>query len=490
MACKFFPDGCHPLEIDLNCQLLAAADRLNLKIYLVGGYLRDTLMGRTDNPGQVRDFDYAVVGGSAINFAREIAASLGGHFVLLDEELDTARVALADDLTLDFAGCVGPDIESDILRRDFTINALAWSADAPDSIIDLVGGLADLKAGVVRAVAEDNLIADPLRLLRAYRLAAVLGLTIEPSTLRLTARHASLVASAAAERVSLELFRLLEAGRAAATVRLMADSGILEVVFPELSGERKVGPNQFHHLGLFDHSLELLFQAEAYLERMPGWARASFELALAWAVKRLTATKLACLLHDVGKPDCWQITPEGRHTFYRHDALGAQMCEQIARRLRWAKPVERFIVKLVRWHLRPGQLFHQGEPTDRAVNRYFRIIGPEVPELTLLALADLGATRGEALGLQARREVERSYFELLKRYYVYKEQTGRQQRLLDGRQVMELLGLEQGPYVGEILGALAEAQDLGEVTDGREARDFVKQYFANRPQDKNDRLTN
>src|SRR5262245_37405071 len=121
-----FPTGLHPLEHDTNVQVLAAARRADLKLYLVGGYLRDAFMGRLKANGFKLDLDYAVAGGPAIGFAQAVADELRGHFVLLDEKNDTARVVLEDGTNLDFAGCAGGGIATDLRRRDFTINALAW----------------------------------------------------------------------------------------------------------------------------------------------------------------------------------------------------------------------------------------------------------------------------------------------------------------------------------------------------------------------------
>jgi len=199
---------------------------------------------------------------------------------------------------------------------------------------------------------------------------------------------------------------------------------------------------------------------------------------LSFGVSRMAATKLATLLHDIGKPDTWEINEEGRHTFYGHDALGAQMSEVTAERMKWSNTVAKFITKLIAWHLRPGQLFHQGTPTDKAVRRFYRRCGTDLPELMLLAYGDLGATRGDGLPEESRVHLDDCFANLLTGYTSFLEETKGKERLLDGKDVMSLLAIKPGPLVGEILDALDEAQDLKEVADRPAAERFVNEYYS------------
>jgi len=479
-ASTVFPSGWHPLEQTLNSQVISIAQQAGCAVYLVGGYIRDALLNRYSQGKRPLDYDWAVAGGSAVELARLVSSKLQGHFVLLDQECDTARVVFDDGVMIDFAGCVGGDIQSDLARRDFTINALAWDPRQPDQLLDLFDGLADLQKVSIRAIREQNFVDDPLRLLRAYRFAAALSGSIESSTQEMIARHSAAISTVAAERVSYELFLTLESAQTSDLIAQMGQAGLLEAIFPELSETRKVTPNAFHHLDLWQHSLELVKQAEIHLPELPEPARDSCSNELSQGVSRLAATKLACLLHDIGKPGTWAITPEGRHTFYTHDSLGAEMTEVIAERLRWSKSISRFIVKLVRWHLRPGSLFHQGPPTKKAVNRFYRQMGNEVPELVLLALADLGSTCGAGLEESKRERLESELFELLDGYFVFKSSELAMVRLLDGNQIMKLLNVPPSPAIGELLTALEEAQSLGEVTSVDEAERFVEQTHRNK----------
>lgn len=463
-----------PLQMPSIQALLRLAGERGVKVFLVGGYLRDMVLQRTND--NFPDYDFTVQGGSAISLAQDFAERLEGNFVLLDRTFDTARVVLSD-CQFDFSGCVGDSLDFDLRRRDYTINALAWDPENPSELIDVVGALDDIGGRKVRLISREALEEDPLRILRAWRFAAALNFQIDEDSRAQLLWTLPLLSRVAQERVSYELFALFESDGCAPHVKDMGEVGVLEKIFPELKSTRQVVANSYHHLGLFDHSVEAVRQCELSVSELPDRARALFSAPLAQTATRFGALKIACLLHDIGKPDTWVITPEGKHTFIGHDKLGAEMCIPLAKRMKWAKPLERFVENMVRWHLRPGQLFHQGEPTERAVLRFYRAIAQDVPELILLALSDFRSTCGP--GLQEGREhLESKLIELLRNYFVYVDEAKHMPRLLDGKDVMTVLGISAGPTVGNILEALEEARQLGEVRNRHQAEEFVKALYA------------
>ena len=473
------PPEVRPLQHEEVRRALELAKSTGHQLYLVGGYLRDALGSHLGKGFVCKDFDFAVEGGTGFAFAKHVANSLGGHFVPLDEENDTARVVLESGSVLDFAGCVGGTIDADVWRRDFSINALVWDPEQPEELIDYVGGMADLERKVVRALAETSFTEDPLRLLRAYRFAAHINGTIEADTLGWIRTHAERITLTASERINVELFAILGKHNVSTTVQALADVGLLEYIFPELEATHKVTANAFHHLGLFEHTLETIPQLETRLPELPDWVKQSLDQEINYGITRLAATKLACLLHDVGKPQTWQINEDGRHTFYSHDRLGSEMCEVIGERMKWSRPLTKFIVKLVKWHLRPGALFHQGQPTERAIRRFYRDVEDDLPELILLAYADFGATRGPDLNdAEARKNAEKNLADLLTGYQQFKEKSLTRVKLLDGNDVMSLLSIPGGPIIGEILEDLSEAQEFNEVSNRAEAEAFVREQFA------------
>jgi putative nucleotidyltransferase with HDIG domain len=470
---KKIPKEFHPTQQLLNVRVFEVAQKHCSGLYLVGGYIRDALLSKYSTNNPPRDFDYIVLGAKAIEVAAQVAQAMNGHYVLLDTEFDTARVVFDDGSNADFAGCIGGNIQADVQRRDFTINALVWDPNKPDEIIDLTGGIKDLEDRVVRAISEDNLIDDPLRILRAFRMVGTVSGAVENKTLEMLARNASRLASIAGERISYELFCIMDSPNAYPVIVQMGEIGVLENIFPELSATRNVTPNAFHHLNLWEHSLELVRQAEIAAPKLPIRAAKSFDQELGWGVKRLAATKIACLLHDIGKPSTWQINEDGRHTFYGHDKIGADMTELIGERLRWSSKVSRFITNLVRWHLRPGQLFHQGTPTTRAVQRFYRQINDDISELTVLALADLASTCGQGIPIEDRKNLQKNLIELLEGYYVFRDAECVRVQLIDGSEIMQLLNIPAGPLVGQLLQQVVEAQGLGEVKTSEEAKEFV-----------------
>jgi putative nucleotidyltransferase with HDIG domain len=476
-----FPPGTNPLSSEPVQLALAFAEKHGVTVYLVGGYLRDALLkakGST-RPFPPIDYDFAVLGTSAFDYANEFAASLSGHYVPLDEKTDTARVVLDSGISFDFAGCVGGDIAKDVFRRDFTINGLYWDPKHPDKMIDLVGGLADLENRSIRAISEHAFVDDPLRMLRAFRFAAKLNYKLDRQTLAWIQKHRQAIVSAAPERINLELFATFAVRDSKDTLKDLAASGLLEEIFPELAGTRVVTKNAYHHLDLFEHSFETVIKAEEELSLKPDWISTDVEEELSHGITRLAATKLACLLHDIGKPATWVITPEGKHTFIAHDRLGADMVAKIGDRLRWSKPVDKFITKLVEWHLRPGQLFHgsEGLPTDKAIHRFYRKAGRDVPELILLSLGDLGATQGPSMVGDKANDLRENLIELLSKYAVFIKESKETPKLMDGKDVMNLLGIGAGPQVGEILSALEEAQGFKEVTNRTQAEAFVRDLY-------------
>jgi putative nucleotidyltransferase with HDIG domain len=470
------------LQDALQSRLFALAKAQGLSLFLVGGYLRDAFIHK-QNPGVKlvsKDFDYVVTGGRAFTFAKDVRQLFSGHYVPLDEANDTARVVLDDGTVLDFAGCVGADIEADVFRRDFSINALYWDPKKPDVVSDLVGGSKDIEGGIVRAIDEKAFVEDPLRMLRAFRFSANLGFKLDANTSSWIARHHAKLANVAAERINYELFITFSSRQLGSLLFDMAECGVLEMIFPELTATRQVTTNAFHHLGLFEHSLETVLQCEKTLHDCAAWPGTNLDAELASQVTRLAATKIACLLHDIGKPQTWVITQDGKHTFIGHDRLGAQMVTGLAEKRKWPRPVERFIAKLVKWHLRPGQLFRHGAPTQKALHRFYRNAGADVPELILLAFGDLGATQGPSMQGGKNELLKRNLGELFEGFLVYQKESQEREKLLDGNDIMNLLKIGPGPLVGEMLLALIEAQEIKEVCNRPQAERFVKQLYEKR----------
>jgi poly(A) polymerase len=472
--------------------------REGVESYVVGGYLRDVLLGKI-----VRDIDIAVKG-NAPHIARQVAITLGGAWVLLDEVNQIARVVLKGENAapwhLDFVPLRG-DVREDLARRDFTINAMAvslgeWNRreSLVSSLIDPYGGLLDLEKKRLRTVSPRAFQEDPARLLRAVRLSAEYGFTIEEETETLIQSQSQLLAAVAAERVREELCRLLSCPEAARFLRYLDRLGLLQVLLPELTSTRGVEQPREHFWDVFDHSIESVATVEFLLREGNGRYGAEVLRSVPWSpelaryfaeeiaegVSRKVLLKLAALLHDIAKPQCRSVAEGGRIRFLGHAREGASLVEQILERLRFSNREVKMVKKMVEQHLRPGQMSNNAElPTRRAIYRYFRDTAEVGIDILFLGLADHLATRGPNLDLESWREHGRLVEHVLLEKQ-RQESTSPPPKLIDGHDLIRLFRLSPGPLIGKLLEMVKEAQAAGEISSREEALALVRQQLESR----------
>jgi len=459
--------------------LAAAAAVVGGPAWLVGGAVRDALLGRP----VAADLDLALPGGS-LEAARRLAERLGGAFVPIGEPHGMARVVVEEPApaVLDLADFRGASLEADLRGRDFTVNALAVSvADllrGPAAVVDSTGGLGDLAARRLRACGPRAFLDDPVRVLRALRLRHELGFTLEPDTERLAREAVPAVATVAGERLRDELTRMWRLGRSAPAVREADAWSVIGTLLPETGAMRATTQSAPHRFTVWEHSLRALEAVDALLDDLgllaPHDARVAAHLAepLGGGLTRREVLKLAVLLHDVGKPETRSVDPDGRVRFTGHDRLGADRAVTIAERLRWPGRAVRVLERLVRQHLRPMHLGMAPEVTRRARYRFFRDLGEEVPELICLTIADAAATDGRAPAAVYRGE-PRTLLESLLSGDVEAAREAAEPPLLRGEDVMAAFGLAPGPEVGRLLGRAREAQALGLVRTRAQALDWL-----------------
>ena len=440
--------------------------------WIVGGALRDELLGRP-----VRDIDIAVAGDPE-PVARAVADSVGGPVFRLSEAFGAWRVIdRARGRVFDVSPLQGDTIEEDLARRDFTVNAMARPTQvfedlglAAGELIDPLGGRADLDARVLRVLGPEAYERDPLRPLRLARFAAELGFEPDPETERLTAEAAPKVAKAAGERVFAELRRLVIADGALAGLALADRLGLLRAVLPEVADLHDVEQSHYHHLDVYDHTLEVLakqIDLEGRLHTVFGDADAT-RLAsilaepLADELTRAQALRLGALLHDIGKPATRGTRPDGRVTFIGHDRLGERMVRSVCRRLRTSDRLARFLEGLTRHHLVLGFLVHERPLDRRQVYRYLARTTPVEVEVTLLSCADRLATQGRR-GDEATEAHLGLARELMRAALDWREH-GPPSVPIRGDELARELGIEPGPELGRLLAELTEAVYAGEVT--------------------------
>jgi len=471
--------------------------QLGVKSYLVGGALRDWLLGR-----DTADIDIAV-SGNALEIGAKVAAALGGRYVLLDEANMLSRVVMVCEehrWQVDF-GTLRGSIEQDLAQRDFTIDAMAVDLSqigAEQTGIELVDpfqGWSDLRQGVIRAVTETAFASDAIRLLRAVRLAAELGFTIDRETEALIRRYSHLVGSVAGERVREEWLRLLAVSGTGGLWHYLDELGLVTAMIPELAQAKGITQPKEHFWDIFDHSLETVDTVDFMLRRGE-WKHASgevlaavpwsaalarhFDLPVSHGSNRRVLLKLAALLHDVAKPQTRTIDANGRIRFLGHAKEGAVMVANILERLRFSTKEIRLAEILVRYHLRPTQMSNDGLPTRRAIYRYFRDTGEAGIDILFLSLADHLATRGPHLDPDEWQE-HIQVVEYVLRQRFQEERLVTPPKLIDGHDLIKIFGMSPGRRVGELLEAVREAQAAGEVSTREDALSFLNSLLKSPP---------
>lgn len=480
-----------------------------VKSYLVGGFVRDLLLGR-----DTADIDIAVAG-DALEIAPKVATALGGRYVLLDEVNRVGRVVLASKAApsargrwqLDFSTFKG-SIEQDLARRDFTIDAMAIDlgrklkkrGEAPLTlpIIDPFNGWNDLQRGVIRAVSEAAFKSDAVRLLRAVRLAAELGFGIDNETEALIRRYCPLIAGVAGERVREELLRLLATSRAGQFLTYLNELGLVTAMIPELNQAKGVKQPKEHFWNVFDHSIQTVAAVDfllhegaweyasdevSRLRRVAPWSTVlsqHFDLEVSSGSTRRSLLKLAALLHDIAKPQAKAIDAGGRMRFLGHAKQGAAIAVNILERLRFSGKEVKLVEAMVRHHLRPLQMSQNELPTRRAIYRYFRDTGGAGIDILFLSLADHLATRGPNLNLaQWQKHAQMVEYILSQRFQ--EETLVVPPKLIDGHDLINIFGLSPGPKIGEFLEAVREAQAAGELTTREEALAYINRFLTSPP---------
>ncbi len=448
----------------------AALGAEGLDAWIAGGAVRDAALGR-----EVTDLDLAVAGdpGAA---ARAIGAAGDGHAFELSAEFSTWRVtARSGGWQVDLTALRGETLEADLAERDFTVGAVAVPLGGGE-VIDPFGGLADLERGVLRVVGEESFAADPLRLLRTARLAAELGLEVDPPTIALARAAAGRAAEPAGERQLVELRRLIGGPDPLRGLELLDELGLTAVVLPELARLRGVeqGPN--HHLDVHGHTLAVLertLEIEADLVRFAGEraeeARALLCEPLADEMSRGTALRFGAVLHDVGKP-ATRGERGGHVTFIGHDREGAAIVGEACRRLRASRALTAHLQALTLHHLRLGFMVHEMPLPPRRVHEYLRATSPVAADVTLLTVADRLSARGS--GPFATEEAIEAHLALAREMLAAAldwRRDGPPVPLLRGDELAAELGIAEGPELGELLAELEAAQYAGEVSTREEA---------------------
>lgn len=447
--------------------------------WIVGGAVRNAILGR-----EVTDIDVAVAGDAA-GTARRIAGNASAHPFELSGEFATWRVAAHDgSWALDVAELRGAGIEEDLRLRDFTLNAIAVPL-AGGEPIDPTGGIDDLHAGRLRAASERAFTDDPLRILRAARIASALGLEVDAATAELARSAAPRAADPAGERTFAELAALVSGPDPVGGVELLDELGATTVVLPELDALRGVGQSANHHLDAHGHTIEVLRRAltlEADLAGFDADLAPALEVALAEpladGLTRRDGLRFAALLHDVGKPATRQEQGEWV-SFIGHDAVGADMVRALFRRLRASRRLGEHVAAMTRDHLVLGFMVRDRPLPARRVLEYLRRTGAQAIDTTLLTVADRLSAQGGGVpdaAIEGHVELAR---EMLAAALDW-ERSGPPEPLLRGDEIAAEVGIDPGPELGEAVLELEAAQYAGEVTGRPQAVAHLRGWHSSR----------
>ncbi len=430
--------------------------------YLVGGAVRDFLMGKT-----TVDRDIAILG------AEEFAKKINGTFIVLDEENKIYRVVLEDKINyLDISELQGGNIEEDLLRRDFTINAIAYDLQK-EEFVDVTGGLNDLKNGVLRHIKNENFEDDPLRILRAFRFISVTGFEMAEELKTAINKYKHLAFNPSKERIMYELLKLFGGKNASKTLILMDEFGLLEELVPYVTEMKKVPPNTHHHLDLFHHVVETVRNIEKLYENSAEPVKEHLNQIDFGGFPRINHLKLAGFLHDIGKYSTWTIEENGRHRFIKHDDVGSKMCIPFLKNLKFSKKQIEYISCMIKNHIYPSNVVAAPDLNEKVMMRYLRKMENNVIDNIVLAKADRLSARGEAITEEIINNNLNGLDKLLNFYLEKRETIKPLPKLLSGYEVMELKGIKQSPELGNIIKALNEAQLNGEINTKEEAIEFV-----------------
>ena len=489
-----------PLKFPSLLNSVQAVLPAGLTIFLAGGAVRDALLGR-----RIHDLDF-VVEREAIITARRVANNLKADFYPLDPERDTGRVIVTNEdgsrTAMDFAAFRGPDLEADLLGRDFTLNAIAFNL-SDNTIHDPLGGAMDLKEKRLRACSPTAFSDDPVRILRGVRLAANFGFSILPETRKAMKEAASRLEIISPERMRDELFRILDGAQPATCLRALDLLGALDKFLPELSALKGVEQCAPHVYDVWEHTLAVVSHLEMVFSvlAMDYKPESASDLMNGLMVQRIgryrkqisealtvpvTADRslrsllfLTALYHDVAKPQTKKTDDEGQFHFWEHDQQGAEIAAKRGRVLAMSNDEVTRMEKVIRNHMRilfhANRLVREGKPPSRrAVYRFFRDAGPAGVDVCLLSLADMRGTYEQTIPQETWTSALDVVRLMLENWYEKPSESIAPNLLVKGDDLMQELNLQPGKIIGEMLEAIREAQAMGEVTTREQALELAR----------------
>ncbi len=477
--------------------------------FIVGGALRDSLLKRYSG-----DIDLALPREAVKPAALKLAKILRASAFEMDPDFCVWRITAKNGLQIDLCAFIGQDINADLKRRDFTVNALAYPVSAPfkiktkkvggklnilisglkkEDLLDLNNGAQDLKARLIRVNNDKVFIEDPLRLLRACRMAAELNFNVDKRTVELAKKSAPLINKSAGERIQEELKRIFNCPRTRLRLEQLDEAGILTAVFPQLEEQKICAECYYGAGGVFEHTLRVTDRMEFLLSNL-ALAFPKYHKKLAKFAQDAALYKMAALLHDIAKPATAKEIG-GRLRFFYHEEKGAKMAGEVLRNLKYPLAQIRLICKMIEFHLRPSNLASNEIVTDKGIYKFFKEMDEAAIPMLLLCWADYTSYITPA---QVKRLIKKSVLPvmtieegkkngnigktlrhmqmlnfLFTKYFKETKKFITAPKLLDGRDIMQILKIAPGPQIGRILEQIVIAQVEGKIKTKKDAVNYL-----------------
>ena len=439
------------------------------EIYLVGGSVRDYLMGIESH-----DRDIIVMDEDAKNFSLKLQKLFDATFVPLDEENKIYRLVMSDKINyIDITNPVGGTIEKDLMRRDLTINAIAVNINSGE-VVDISGGVTDIKNKCIHCVNEQNFVDDPLRLLRVYRFQSLYNFSIAPETLSAICKYVELIKKPAFERINYEVLRLFSGRYAHVALENMNKTWLLEEIFPFVKELKQVPPNSHHHLDLLHHSIETVKQIQEIYDNAQDDVKEHLDRVDFGGFSRLAHLKFAGFIHDIGKFSTWTIEEGGRHRFIGHDDVGSKLAGTMLKKMHFSNKQVDYLTKMIKFHIYPSQLMSSPQITEKIMMRFVRKMDANSIDNIILAMADRLSARGPEITDEVVEHNINLLTTLMKFYLDVRETLKPLPIFLTGNDVMEILNIKPSPKLGKIMNSLHEAQLNGDVQTREQAVEFVQ----------------
>lgn len=478
------------------------------EVYLVGGSVRDAILGRSSN-----DLDFACKNG--IKLGRRFANENKFDFFILDKNFDTCRVIKTSEdgqkNHYDFAGYRKETLEQDLLDRDFSINSMAVDV-VTGKLVDPTGGLKDIRDKVINLSSSNSLRSDPVRILRAIRFSLSLGFRFDPSVIDAIRFSVELLQNVSAERLRDEIFKIFEGPKPHIAFQLMDKFGILPNLFPELAATKGINQSAPHVNDVWIHTMNvikhlkhilklctdpydegsanadllngmLVLKLGQYREKL----RSHFSGDASVGRSKRSVLLFAALFHDVNKPQVKTVEGDGRIRFLGHESFSAVTAKKIGENFRLSGTELASIYTLVYNHMRIHAMVSRKaaghELSAKTIYRFFRDCQGDGIALILLALADTRATYEHTLKQETWRDALDISADLLEAWYEKKNQVINPPALVNGDDLMHVLHLEPGPILGEVLETIRENQVMGKIVSKDEAISFTAKYVAQKKKD-------